>query len=84
MAGNPTLRRITVINKATTGLNFAAEIKLARDAIGEMEYLPVPVATVTERPNFRTSWQEGRAAYDLTTDSAKKAQQEIERIIDQL
>ncbi len=83
-AGNPKLRCLTVINKATTGLNFAAEIKLASDAISEMEFLPLPTATVTERPNFRTSWLEGKAAHDLTTESARKAQAEIERIVDQL
>ncbi len=84
MAGNPTLRRITVINKATTGLNFAREIKLARDAIGEMEFLPEPEATITERPNYRSSWQDGKSAYDLTTASARKAQAEIERVIELL
>ncbi len=84
MAGNPKLRCLTVINKATTGLNFAAEIKLARDAIEEMEYLPEPTATITERPNFRTSWLEGKSAFDLTTESAVKARNEILGVINQL
>lgn len=84
MAGNPNLKCLTVINKATTGLNFASEIKLARDAIGEMEFLPVPEVTVTERPNFRSSWQEGKGAFDLKTPSAKKAQVEIEMIMELL
>ena len=83
-AGNPKLRCLTVINKATTGLNFKREIELAEEAIGELEYLPTPVATVTERPNFRSSWLEGKSAFDLTTESAQKAQAEIERIIDAL
>lgn len=84
MAGNPKLRCLTVINKANTGLNFSKEIELARSAIGELEFLPKPIATVTERPNFRSSWLEGKSAFDLTTESARKAQVEIERIIDQL
>lgn len=84
MAGNPKLKPITVINKATTGLNFSAEIELARDAISEMEFMPEPKATVTERPNFRSSWQDGKSAFDLKTESAKKAQIEIMRIVKQL
>ena len=84
MAGNPKLKCITVINKATTGLNFASEIHLAREAIAELDYLGDCRAMVTDRPNFRNSWLEGKTAYDLETESAEKAKAEIEEIIEAL
>jgi len=39
LAGNPKMKCMTVINKASTGLNFSREILLAREAIAEMEHL---------------------------------------------
>ncbi|GAG85054.1 unnamed protein product, partial [marine sediment metagenome] len=65
----------------TRGLNFSEEILIAREAITEMEHLSACEVVVTERPNFRSSWQDGKTAYDLDTDSAKKAVDEIEEII---
>ena len=80
-AGNPKLTCMTVINKASTGLNFSQEILLAREVISEMEHLSQCKAVITDRPNFRSSWLEGKTAYDLVTESAEKAKHEIEGII---
>ena len=84
LAGNPNLKCITVLNKANRGLNFSHEILLAREAIREMEHLSSCDNVVTERPNFRSSWLEGKTAYDLETESAEKAKFEIEGIIQSL
>lgn len=82
LAINPNLRALTVINKATTGLNFSKEIALAGDAINEMEYLTRPIGMVTDRPTFRSTWMEGQSVFDLTnTVSSKKAKAEINNII---
>lgn len=81
LAGNPSLRCFTVINKANRGLNFSAEIKLARDAIAEMDHLHDCTEVVSDRPNFRNAWLDGKTAYDLDTASAEQAQLEIEGII---
>ena len=81
LAGNPSLRSFTVINKANRGLNFSAEIKLARDAIAEMDHLHDCTEVVSDRPNFRNAWLDGKTAYDLDTASAEQAQLEIEGII---
>lgn len=84
LAGNPDLKTITVINKANRGLNFSHEIKLASDAIEEMTNLERPVSVVGERPNFRSAWMEGQGVHDLSTESAKAAQSEIDRILEAL
>ena len=84
MVGNEELKCLTIINKANTSLHFAKEIYDATQAIEEMEFLSNCAAVVTERPNFRSSWLEGKTAYDLKTESAEKAKVEIERIIDLL
>jgi len=81
MAGNPSLRSFTVLNKANRGLNFSHEILLARQAVAEMDHLSECSEVVTERPNFRSAWLDGMTAYDLHTESAEKAQFEIEGII---
>ena len=81
MAGNPSLRAFTVINKANRGLNFSHEIKLARDAISEMDHLHECTEVVSDRPNFRNAWLDGKTAFDLETESAKAAQYEIAGII---
>lgn len=80
LAGNPGLKTITVLNKANTGL-FANEIHMARDALADMDYLDRDADVVSERPNFRSAWLDGKTAYDLDTDSAEKAQFEIEGIV---
>ncbi len=81
LTGNPTLKCLTVLNKANRGLNFSHEILLARNAIEEMEFLSECPEVITDRPNFRTAWLEGKTAFDLKTESAKKAQGEIEGVI---
>lgn len=81
LTGNPGLKCMTVLNKANRGLNFSHEIKLARDAIAEMDHLSDCSEVVTERPNFRSAWLDGKTAYDLNTESAEKAKFEIEGII---
>lgn len=81
LAGNPSLKCLTVLNKTNHGLNFSHEIKLANDAIAEMEHLHDCIGVVAERPNFRKAWLEGMTAYDLETESAEKAKFEIEGII---
>ena len=83
-AGNPRLKAFTVINKASTGLHFSQEIYLAREAIRELEHLSSCECMVTDRPNFRSSWLEGKTAYDLETESASKARTEIEMVIAQI
>lgn len=80
-AGNPGLRAMTVINKANRGLNFSHEILLAREAISEMEHLSDCQEVVSDRPNYRSAWLEGKTAYDLHSESAERAQFEIEGII---
>lgn len=84
LLGNPTLKRMTVINKANRGLNFSHEILLARQAITEMEYLDDCQEVISERPNYRSAWLDGKTAYDLDTESAEKAKLEIEGIIAEL
>lgn len=80
---NPNMKVLTVINKATTGLNFSQEIALASDAIGEMEYLSRPLGMVTDRPTYRNAWMEGQGAFDLPdTTSTQKAKAEITSIIE--
>ena len=81
LAGNPKLKALTVLNKANRGLNFSHEILLARNAIKEMDHLHDCTEVVTERPNFRSAWLEGKTAFDLHTESAEKAQFEIEGVI---
>lgn len=81
LAGNPTLKAITILNKCNFGLNFHREIGLARDAIAEMENLSDCPAVVSERPNFRAAWLEGQSVYDLETNSAKEAQKQIDGVI---
>lgn len=81
MAGNPGLRTVTVLNKANRGLNFSHEILLARNAIAEMDHLAECTEVISERPNFRSAWLDGKTAYDLTTDSAAKARSEIDGVI---
>lgn len=81
LAGNPTLKCLTVINKANRGLNFSSEILAANQAIAEMENLSNCSEVVADRPNFRSAWLDGMTAYDLNTDSALKAQAEIDGII---
>jgi chromosome partitioning protein len=81
LTGNPTLKCMTVLNKVTRGLNFSHEIKLASDAIAEMEHLHDCTEIVGDRPNYRTAWLNGQTVYDLKTDSAAKAILEIEGII---
>ena len=81
LAGNPSLKCMTVLNKANRGLNFSHEIKLARDAITEMDHLYECTEVVTERPNFRSAWLDGKTAYDLNTESAGKARFEIDGVI---
>ena len=80
LGGNPGLKAITVLNKASAGI-FSYEIKLARDAIADMEHLHDCTEVVNERPNFRAAWLDGKTVYDLETESAEKAQLEIEGII---
>lgn len=78
----PDLRALTVINKATTGLNFSREVALAADAIGEMTYLSKPIGMVTDRPTFRSTWMEGQGVHDLPdTTSSLKAKAEINNIV---
>ena len=85
LALNPDLIALTVINKATTGLNFSKEIALASDAIEEMEYLGRPIGMVTDRPTFRATWMEGQAVHDLPdTPSSMKAKTEIINIVESL
>lgn len=85
LALNPNLEALTVINKATTGLNFSKEIALASDAIEEMEYLTRPIGMVTDRPTFRSAWMEGQGVYDLPdTPSSLKAKKEINNIVEKL
>lgn len=82
---NPSLRVMTVINKATTGLNFSKEIALASEAISEMVNFDRPIGMVTDRPNFRATWMEGRGVHDLPDNtSSLKAKAEINGIIDLL
>jgi len=84
LAGNPRLQCLTVINKANTSLHFSGEIELARNAIAELDHLSTYVGMITDRPNFRSSWLDGKTAYDLETDSAEKAKFEIEQVINAL
>lgn len=84
LAGNPKLRCMTILNKVNRGLNFSQEILLAREAILEMENLSACNDVISDRPNFRNAWLEGKTAYDLNTVSANNARMEIEGIIDQL
>jgi chromosome partitioning protein len=82
---NTELRALTVINKATTGLNFSTEIELAANAIAEMEYLERPIGMVTDRPNFRATWMQGQGVHDLPdTKSSLKAKAEIDNIVELL
>jgi chromosome partitioning protein len=81
LAGNPNLRPITILNKCNFGLNFHREIGLAQDAIAQMEYLNNCPAVISERPNFRATWLDGASVYDLHTDSAKAAQEQIDGVI---
>ena len=83
LAGNPGLQTVTILNKSNTGI-FAHEIHMAREALGELDHLNHHPHVVAERPNFRSAWLDGKTAYDLETDSALKAQEEIEGIIDAL
>lgn len=79
---NHNLKVFTVINKVTRGLNFSHEIALATDAVRELEYLHTFHETaISDRPNFRAMWLEGKSIYDLDTESARKGQAEIEEII---
>lgn len=81
LGGNPDLKAITVLNKCNFGLNFHTEIGLAQAAIEEMDYLSNCPAVVSERPNFRAAWLEGKSVYDLETDSARAAQEQINGVI---
>ncbi len=81
MAGNPSLKAITVINKANRGLNFSHEILLAREAIAEMEHLSDSQEVVSDRPNYRSAWLDGKSAYEIHSASGEQAQLEIEGII---
>jgi len=80
LAGNPGLKTITVLNKANTGI-FVNEVHMARDALSDLDYLSDDPLVVTERPNFRNAWLDGKTAYDLDTESALNAQAEIEEIM---
>lgn len=82
--GNHKLKCLTVINKANKGLNFSAEIKLAHDVIATLTHLKNTVPAISDRPNYRAAWLEGRAVYDLQRISASTARAEIERLIDAL
>lgn len=82
--GNPNLRVMTVVTKANLGLNFSQEIKLARDAISEMEYIPDPSAIISERPTIRSLWQEGKTVYDLKNETGRKAQEQFNKIVEAL
>lgn len=84
LTGNVKLRCQTVLNKVNRGLNFSHEILLAREAIKEMDHLSHCEHVVSERPNYRSAWLEGKTAYDLETESAEKAKFEIEGIIAEL
>lgn len=81
LAGNPGLRSLTVINKANRSLNFSHEIKLARDAISEMEHLHDCTEVISDRPNFRAAWLDGKTVFDLDTASAERAQLEVMGVI---
>lgn len=81
LTGNPALKAVTVLNKANRGLNFSHEILLAREAIVEMEHLNDCSEVISERPNFRAAWLDGKSVYDLQTESAEKAQFEIEGVL---
>ena len=81
LAGNTRLRSLTVLNKCNFGLNFHREIGLAQAAIAEMDHLNNCPVVVSERPNFRAAWLDGRSVYDLDTDSAQEAQKQINGVI---
>ena len=81
MTGNPSLKAFTVLNKANRGINFSHEILLAREAIAEMDHLGDCTEVISERPNFRAAWLDGKSVYELETESAAKAQMEIEGVI---
>jgi len=79
---NHDLKVFTVLNKAVRGLNFSHEIALARDAILEMEYLNVCYDhAISDRPNFRATWLEGKSIYELDTESGRAGQAEIDGVI---
>jgi len=84
LTGNPGLKCHTLLNKANRGLNFSAEILQARTAIEEMDHLHHCPVVISDRPNFRNAWLDGRSAFDLDTESAKKAQVEIGEVIEWL
>lgn len=81
LTGNPKLRCLTVLNKVNRGLNFTQEIDLAKAAIAEMDNLAICEHVISDRPNYRTAWLEGKTAYDLGTASAEKAKTEIDGVI---
>lgn len=83
LAFNPNLKALTVINKATTGLNFSQEIALAADAMADLSHLRRPIAIITDRPTYRNAWLDGKAAFDLDgTPAASKAKAEIAQIVE--
>lgn len=81
MAGNPSLKATTAINKANQGHNFSHEILLVCEAIAEMEHLPDSQEEASDRPNYPSAWLDGKSAYEIHSASGEKAPLEIEGII---